>query len=90
MSDFEISDYQIGEEIRKINEMASEMFSKINKEVVEQLVSFVDLTSLNSTDTDEHIIGLCEKVKLLLPFPIDKDLTIFLKSKYDNIRYDCV
>jgi deoxyribose-phosphate aldolase len=53
-------DITVQEEVAKI---IQENFSNYdNKEVYQQCLSFIDLTSLNSTDTDAEIIAMVKKV----------------------------
>ena len=55
-----LNDITVQEEVAKI---IQEKFSNNdNKEVYEQCLSFIDLTSLNSTDTDAEIIAMVKKV----------------------------
>ncbi len=55
-----LNDITVQEEVAKI---IQENFSNNdNKEVYEQCLSFIDLTSLNSTDTDAEIIAMVKKV----------------------------
>lgn len=55
-----LNDFTVQEEVAKI---IQENFTKNdNKEVYQQCLSFIDLTSLNSTDTDAEIVAMVKKV----------------------------
>ena len=55
-----LNDIRVQEEVAKIIKENSS--NNDNKEVYQQCLSFIDLTSLNSTDTDAEIVAMVKKV----------------------------